>query len=55
MGSAGGPSRRTGHSQKFFSQPALFVTALGSSNTAEIALGPRSVIAPTAVFGKSTF
>jgi len=31
------------------------VTALASSNTAEIALAPRSVIASTAVAGKSTF
>ena len=41
--------------RNFSRNPALFVTALASSNTAEIALAPRSVIASTAVFGKSTF
>jgi hypothetical protein len=37
------------NSQKFLSQPTLFVTALASSNTAEIALARSSVIASTAV------
>jgi len=55
MGSVGGPWVGLANSQKFLSQPALFVTALASSNTAEIALAPRSVIASTAVAGKSTF